>query len=328
MIRWRRQRGQSMTELALLMPVLSLFFIGFSVVLVLLYQGWALGRALDDTAVKVAGGVMFDEIQQQDLIDRAAALGVELDPARDTLVISVTKAEGNGDCGTPTCTYGWDDEVSVEYGDMLRFELTIEISIGVLTGYIESIFPDGLSAGAGWSGIAQRNTPDDGDVIEPPETTGRLIGTVFDDGGAPLAGATVELDTDPVTSVVSDANGQYEIDDVEPGSYTGTASKAAYLDDAAPVSISAGMTTSHDFTLTSVIVITVNVTDALNDPVIGAEVTTDLGHSAVDNGDGSYTLSVPIGTYVILAEDPATAATGSEPSTYYDQNTIVDITIN
>jgi hypothetical protein len=86
-------------------------------------------------------------------------------------------------------------------------------------------------------------------------TTGWVAGKVTDPSTAPVAGATVTVGGGGSAS--TDANGNYSIAGVSPGTHSVTAAKAGYTSNTNPsVSVSAGVTTTTNFTLTAIPVTT------------------------------------------------------------------------
>jgi len=76
---------------------------------------------------------------------------------------------------------------------------------------------------------------------------GTVSGTVMQAGGTtPLVGATVSIGS---TSVITDSNGGYAFTNVQAGTYTVTASYQGYQDGSQIVSVTAGGTTTANFTL-------------------------------------------------------------------------------
>src|SRR5438874_6847973 len=128
-----------------------------------------------------------------------------------------------------------------------------------------------------------------------------LTGSVTDAAtAAPIAGATVSAGTGSATS---DVNGTYRITGLAPGNYTATASASNYAGTSAPVTLTAGSTTTQNFALTpNPGTITGTVTDAgTAAPLAGATVSYS-GGSTTTNASGQYTLtSVPEGSYTLTA---------------------------
>lgn len=76
---------------------------------------------------------------------------------------------------------------------------------------------------------------------------GTIKGTVSDTAGAKLGGVTVETDT--AQSAITNKGGKYTIQNVPEGSRTVTASKAGFNTQQQPATVTAGQTTTVDFSL-------------------------------------------------------------------------------
>ena len=86
------------------------------------------------------------------------------------------------------------------------------------------------------------------------QTTGTLSGDVIDDKGAGLPGANIRVAGDELsnpTGMVTDAQGTYTISLLPPGRYEVTVSFVGYETIVKMVSISAGRTTTANFTLSA-----------------------------------------------------------------------------
>jgi outer membrane protein assembly factor BamB len=78
---------------------------------------------------------------------------------------------------------------------------------------------------------------------------GRVAGTVRDQAGTPLAGATVTISPTPLAPVVTGPDGGYAFDAVAAGSYQIGVEADGYAGVEQPVTVVAGQTTGLDFTL-------------------------------------------------------------------------------
>jgi len=90
---------------------------------------------------------------------------------------------------------------------------------------------------------------------EPPtkaETTGDIQGIIYDASSSqPLGGATIT--TEPITSSkITDSNGSFKLEGVEPGDYTLQVTKSGYQTNSTTVNVVAGETASADLQLTAV----------------------------------------------------------------------------
>lgn len=138
------------------------------------------------------------------------------------------------------------------------------------------------------------------------EPAGTLNGTVTNDSGSPVAGATVSA-TDSGNnyySTTTDGSGDYELE-VPAGTYTVEADNASY----APTSVDGvgaivGENTTTALTLNDAAIISVTVTDPSGNPVSGATVETyDSNYEnfqrTTKDQSGTYELEVANGTYVV-----------------------------
>jgi len=132
---------------------------------------------------------------------------------------------------------------------------------------------------------------------------GTITGSVTDaEDGSPIVGAAVN---DGTRTVVTDATGQYTINDVRPGSYQVVASKEGYESSSLTMTVLEGNTAVADLSLTRIIVpgtITGRVTDAEDgSPIAGATVSDGTRTTTTDT-TGKYTIAnVPPGTYEVTA---------------------------
>jgi uncharacterized GH25 family protein len=130
---------------------------------------------------------------------------------------------------------------------------------------------------------------------------GHIAGTVKDAStGNPIAGANV---TTNGHFDITDANGYFNITNVQAGTYNVTASAAGYeASSQIDITVVAGLTTNLDFTLT-LIPTTGHITGVVKDastgnPIEGANVTAN-GHFVLTGADGSYNIELQHGTYTI-----------------------------
>jgi len=132
---------------------------------------------------------------------------------------------------------------------------------------------------------------------------GSITGSVTDaEGGSPIVGAAV---SDGTRIVLTDAAGQYTINDVSPGSYQVIASKEGYQTSSLTVNVLSATTAVANFSLNQIIVpgsITGSVTDAKDgSPIVGAAVS-DGTRTTTTDATGKYTIaSVPAGSYEVTA---------------------------
>jgi TonB-dependent receptor len=87
-----------------------------------------------------------------------------------------------------------------------------------------------------------------GENDKTPTGSGSIIGTVKDTAGAVLQGAQIVLKP-TATTAASDAQGNYVIPDVAPGTYTVTVSYVGFTDSVATVTVNAGQTVTLNATM-------------------------------------------------------------------------------
>ncbi len=142
------------------------------------------------------------------------------------------------------------------------------------------------------------------DTTTPP-TTGDLSGKVIDGiTGLPVVNA--EVYTEPSTTVIfTDETGHYNFNALQPGSYNITISKNYYSSSSSSITISAGVTTTADFSLTpSVGNIQGTIIDSTGASISDVVITTspETG-SFVTNQNGTFTIEhVPVGSVSVTAE--------------------------
>jgi hypothetical protein len=139
--------------------------------------------------------------------------------------------------------------------------------------------------------------------------TGNIAGTVKDDAGVAILGATVVVEEADL-SAITDADGYYLLENIPAGTYDVAASAYNYYPQAATVIVEKGKIATQDFTPQAIQTYTVSytvsgtVTDKdTEEPIVGAMVIIKgTGWSATTEDDGSYSISdVEAGTYDITA---------------------------
>jgi subtilisin family serine protease len=140
-----------------------------------------------------------------------------------------------------------------------------------------------------------------GDVAPVPP--GRISGQVTDtEDGSPIVGVTV---SDGTRAALTDAVGQYTINDVAPGAYHVTAGKDGYESSSLTVTVLEGSTATADLSLTRIIVsgsITGTVTNAKDGSAIAGATVTDATRTTTTDATGKYTIvGVSPGTYEVTA---------------------------
>ncbi len=163
-------------------------------------------------------------------------------------------------------------------------------------------------------------------AVDVEETTGALEGTVTDEAGNALEGATVELNGEEATT---DANGFYRFDEVATGDYDVTASRDGYTSETHTVTIDEDETTTQTFTLTQLYTVNGTVTDADSDDAIAdAAVTIDgTDHATTTDVNGEYTIDgVENGTYDLTVSKDGYYA--EEQSVVVEEDVTVDVALN
>lgn len=146
------------------------------------------------------------------------------------------------------------------------------------------------------------------EVSVTEKTTGRIRGRVTDPQGRPVEGVEISIDRTTLKGY-TDAAGNYDIDYVDPGTYSLTAIKGGYApySSPAPVNVVSKGTVTCDFVMSPVSRATVSgiVTDDNNAPVAGVNISISdnmLSYEAVSGADGRYTLTdIPVGDYRLEA---------------------------
>lgn len=169
--------------------------------------------------------------------------------------------------------------------------------------------------------------------LTPVPTTGTISGTVRDSSNnQPISGATVAIDQTHTTT--TDAQGGYSLTAVPPGSYSVTASRSGYSPVThSGVSVTAGQTTTRDFSLTPVPTtgaISGTVRDATNaNPIAGATVTLDGGATRTTLADGSYSFAnVAAGSHTLSAARNGYVSDEKPASVTAGETTTVDFSLS
>ena len=167
------------------------------------------------------------------------------------------------------------------------------------------------------------------------EPAGTLNGTVTNDSGSPVAGATVSA-TDSGNnyySTTADGSGEYELE-VPAGTYTVEADNESY----APTSVDGvgavvGENTTTAITLNDAAIVSGTVTDGSGNPVSGATLATynsdfEGYQTTQSDAQGNYEFEVSNGTYVVEASASGYAdAEESGVSATEGQTTTVDVSL-
>ncbi|MBI5017197.1 MAG: carboxypeptidase regulatory-like domain-containing protein [Deltaproteobacteria bacterium] len=151
-------------------------------------------------------------------------------------------------------------------------------------------------------------------IIAAPASSGTISGGITESfGGAPLSDVVISTDMGGYTTI-TDADGNYSLSNVAPGTYTVTASKTGYQEASASTAVAAGETRTLDLVLTPATtgaVVGVVTADADSTELAGILVCADgpEGRCSQTASDGSYSLSDLLpGSYRITALGDATHA--------------------
>ncbi|WP_273837892.1 carboxypeptidase regulatory-like domain-containing protein [Halococcus sp. PRR34] len=226
------------------------------------------------------------------------------DAANTILANSVAYASGNDPVGDVSADAGTQDDtsenVTLDPGDSTSVEFTNTV-------------PDDVDISQDWLHVV---TSEDDEAEQPVDidiARGAITGTVTDESGAPIAGATVTANaSDGNYTATTGDDGTYTIEDVPTGTHDITASADNYSSATQTVDVPANGTATADFTLApenGSISGTVTASDA-GDPVANVTVAAEDGDGTVYNAttddNGTYTIDVPPGTYSVnVADTPA-----------------------
>ncbi|GAB2607012.1 hypothetical protein GCM10027067_18140 [Pseudactinotalea suaedae] len=167
-------------------------------------------------------------------------------------------------------------------------------------------------------------------LAAPIGDAGTLAGTVTDETGAALAGASVQVEGPTERTVTTSDEGAFSLG-VVAGDYTVTASAFGFEPGSSEVAVVAGETTTVPLSLVAAAAFAVSgtVTDAgTGEPVEGASVSLDAPIEPVTTGaDGTYAFAeVPTGTYTLSVTAGACAAPATHELTV-DGNVTLDVTL-
>ncbi|QHE62502.1 hypothetical protein FHE72_16855 [Rossellomorea vietnamensis] len=141
---------------------------------------------------------------------------------------------------------------------------------------------------------------------------GALVGTIQDPNSAAIPGATVTVfqNNIQISTVVTDANGQYMVPGLPPGSYSVVVSAPNYTTETVAAMIESGQTTTLNVTLNeNPGTLTGFVRDTNSNPIAGGSVTVQISTgtgiivaTTVTAPDGSYTVqNLAPGNYIVIA---------------------------
>ncbi|WP_406516244.1 S8 family serine peptidase [Streptomyces sp. NBC_00873] len=136
----------------------------------------------------------------------------------------------------------------------------------------------------------------------PHGPTGALSGTVTA-GGAPVAGAKLNVDGPMDRTLNTAADGTFALPRLPVGDYTLTAGKFGYSTGTGAVTITEGQTTTRNFTLEQAPSVKVSGTvTSKAGPAAGAAITVkNTPVTATANAQGHYEVTLPLGTYDLTA---------------------------
>jgi thermitase len=155
---------------------------------------------------------------------------------------------------------------------------------------------------------------------------GTIAGTITDSvTGLPVPGATVSAGS---ASTTSTASGAYSLPNLWAGTYTVSASAAAYLTTQKSVSLSTGTTTANFALVPYVGTISGTVTDwSTGLPIAGAAVTTGTSTASTDSA-GAYTLAgLAPGSHALLASAAGYVDLGKTVTVSSGQTTTADFAL-
>ncbi len=165
----------------------------------------------------------------------------------------------------------------------------------------------------------------DADEVVLPANSGSISGTVSDSNSFPIANALVSCGDGTVST---DSSGYYMMADLNPGTYTVTASAQGYQEDSQSITVDEGEISIANFTLTPVVaekgIISGIVRNESGLGIAGAMVSTG-SHTVAANADGSYIISDIIpGDYTLTASAAGYVDSSREITVYATQTTAAD----
>ncbi|WP_379156280.1 carboxypeptidase regulatory-like domain-containing protein [Paenibacillus sp. sgz5001063] len=137
-------------------------------------------------------------------------------------------------------------------------------------------------------------------TLTPVQTTGSVTGGVYGPGNTPISGASVSIGG---ISDVTDAQGQFTLSNIPPGSQTVTVSSVGYNNGTAAVTVTVGQSVSAGTITLTPVQTTGSVTGIVqglgNTPISGASVSIG-GISDITDVQGQFTLSnIPPGSQTV-----------------------------
>lgn len=131
-----------------------------------------------------------------------------------------------------------------------------------------------------------------------PSTGSTISGTIRDGSGSPMPGVNISDGQGRTTT--SDSFGNYILSGYVSGSYNITATRSGYSCTPYPILVTVPPSATADFTC-SVVYYTVSgmVTDANNKAISSVTISAGSGYTVMTDASGNYTLSLPLGTYIL-----------------------------
>lgn len=130
----------------------------------------------------------------------------------------------------------------------------------------------------------------------PPPTTGTLSGAVTESGAGTLAGVTVTASGPETREATTGADGTYAFADVAPGDYSVSASACGFTGATSTATVTAGETTTQDFSLSREVVSVIGAVTATGGAPLAARIDVSAPYTGApantDPGTGAYSLSL------------------------------------
>ncbi|WP_406422137.1 S8 family serine peptidase [Streptomyces sp. NBC_00842] len=162
----------------------------------------------------------------------------------------------------------------------------------------------------------------------PRGPTGALSGTVTA-GGAPVAGAKLNVDGPMDRTLNTAADGTFALPRLPVGDYTLTVNKFGYFTGTGAVTITEGQTTTRNFTLEQAPSVKVSGTvTSKAGPAAGAAITVkNTPVTATANAQGHYEVTLPLGTYDLTASPQIRCAAAGTAHVEVTAEATADITL-
>ncbi|WP_405684401.1 S8 family serine peptidase [Streptomyces sp. NBC_00057] len=163
----------------------------------------------------------------------------------------------------------------------------------------------------------------------PHGPTGALSGTVTS-GGAPVAGAKLNVDGPTDRTLNTAADGTFTLPKLLVGDYTLTVDKFGYSTGTGAVTITQGQTTTRNFTLEQAPSVKVSGTVTYKaGPAAGAAITVkNTPVTATTNAQGHYEVTLPLGTYDLTALPSIRCAAAGTAHVEVTADTTADIALS